>query len=920
MKKSTFQSIAFLVLMLCASASLWAQLGTNHWKYSNPKPFGFWGWQISYADDNTALVVGEWGGIAKTTDGGNTWEYFAYTTTNTAGELLRPGFNDVQFVNSNLAYVVGDDGIMLKSTNGGVTWSKITTPFASVTNYEFNKIQTVCFLDANIGYIGGECDSASNRATIYKTTNGGATWQPEFQFPAPDESWLRGGVYKIRFSPSGVGYATGANGSIFKYQNGTWADYSIKSTTVFPNVNQNDTTLIQWGTEPTDTFTVISNYVDNTRSLITQNYRALAIMNDTAIVVGTQNNGGLVRINTSTPQGSYWMINNGSAYDPKYYTLNSPQMYNAQCRDGNTVAVTSSNGELLLSQNKGFTWATKPVYTPGSDEAANGFFGLDISPSGRIGLCGQNGVIADSLTQWRRPYSLVQPAGSLTRVSFINENYGIAAGVRGAMMRTSDGGNNWEDISNPTFNPWDVYTDISYLSQNVLIAAGSNAQLYKSYDRGTSLDLLYQQPENASIDAIDFINEDTGWMVANVPYRDNVNFIDTFHQFIYRTTDGGFTWDTSNTVFPYHLGYSERKILKVIKFLNGSIGYAGGEGGGLYKTTDGGINWVKQIVPDFAARQTISSIAIVDANTVYVSGERSFSFDNGNFEVLGGLAMKTTTGGGTWVLCNAGLLPTAGYPKIIMYNASDGLLFGLGVALATKDGGTTWKPFYTNMSNFAGEFAGACFAYTAGCQDISCHKTFAVAGNSIFKVDLGVQGGPLPVKFSKLTGSGTPQGNQLFWTAFSQEVVSWFEIERSSDGVSFSRIGDKVYPGTAGYQSYQSLDANAVAGKNFYRIKAVERTGAVYYTNIVLINSQKAANWAYQQIHGSLILNNTQVQKGTVNVAVINAGGQVVTSRSFNHSGGAFNQVMPLPLSAKGIYTIKINSENQNTVFRILIQ
>ncbi|MBL0357562.1 MAG: T9SS type A sorting domain-containing protein [Chitinophagaceae bacterium] len=911
MRKFTLQLIAFLLLFLCASVNLHAQLGSNQWKFSNPKPFGFWSWQMSYADDNTALVVGESGGIAKTTDGGATWAYFAYTTTNGAGELLRPGFNDVQFVNSSLAYIVGDDGVMIKSIDGGINWSFVTTPFYSVTNREYNKIHTVCFLDANTGYIGGDGDSATNQATIYKTTNGGATWQPEFQFPAPAQSWFYAAIYKIRFSPSGIGYAGGANGLVWKYNSGVWSNYSITDSTIYPNVNAADTSLVQWGPEPTDTFTQIATYSDNIWGLDDQNYRAIAIINDTAIVVGTQNNGGLIRINTATPAGSYWMINNGSALNSRYAPLNSPQIYNAICRNGSNIAATSSEGRILLSADKGYTWNAKNVYVPGTDEAANGFYGIDIAPSGRIGLCGEAGVVADSTNQWRKPYVLVQPNGSLRKVQFINANYGIAAGTGGAMMRTNDGGANWEDISNPTFNPWDSYNSIVYLSPDVLLASASNAQLYKSVDRGTSFDLLYSQPESASLDAIHFINEDTGWMLANVRYPDMVNYIDTFHQFIYRTTDGGFTWDTSNTVFPYSIGYSERRQIREIKFLNAAIGYAAGDSGSLYKSTDGGLNWVKQLVPAYVSSKTLNSIAIVDENTVFVSGERNFWINEG------AAVLKTLNGGSTWTMCNTGLQPTASYSKILMYNASERLVFGNAVVYATKNGGASWVPYYTPTSGFAGEFEGASFAPIAGCATGICQKAFAVAGRNIFKLDADVV---LPVKFSNLTGAGTTEGNQLFWTAFAQESVSYFEIERSVDGVGFQKIADKVYPGSFNYQSYQWLDLTAAAGRNYYRIKATERSGAVYYTNIVMIASKKAAKWNYIVNSDNLILNNVKVQPGNVTAMLVNTAGQTVSAKSWDQNGGAFNQVLLLPAAAKGVYVVKVDNEGAVYSFRIFIQ
>ena len=164
---------------------------------------------------------------------------------------------------------------------------------------------------------------------------------------------------------------------------------------------------------------------------------------------------------------------------------------------------------------------------------------------------------------------------------------------------------------------------------------------------------------------------------------------------------------------------------------------------------------------------------------MYVSGDRSFT----TFE--GALVMKTLDGGNTWAMCNTGLHIKYGYPKILMHDANEGLLFSNAVAYATKDGGASWVPYYSNSSNFSGEFVGASFVPIPGCTDGLCRKVFAVAGSNIMKLEADVV---LPVKFSKLTGTGTTEGNQLFWTAFTQENVSCFEIEHSTDGVNLIRL------------------------------------------------------------------------------------------------------------------------------------
>lgn len=904
MKKTILHVTVCLLSCFCILQTADAQLDNSHWQYSNPKPFGFVSYQISYADNNTALVVGEAGGIAKTTDGGGTWTYFAYTTTNAAGEISRPVFNDVQFVNASLAYAVGNDGIMVKTVDGGTNWSLVATPFYS-TQMEIN---TVCFTDANTGYIAGDVDATTQQATIYKTVNGGASWQTLYTFPLPSISWLSGTIYKVRFSANGVGYVGGAAGLVYKFENGNWYDYSITDSTVFTNVNAVDTVYYANGEGGTDT--VETHYSDNTFGLSQQNYRAIAVLNDTVVVLGTQNNGGLIRINTSTPEGNYLMLNNGSSMASRYAPLNSPQIYNLATRDGITVAGTSSEGKILMSADRGITWTANGVYPEGSSEAGISFYGIDISSANRFGLCGQAGIIADSTSSWRTPFiytkkSLGFSGYGITAIAFADPSYGMAMGSGGAILRTANGGDTWEDISNPSFNPWDTYTSIVYPSPNTVIAAASNGMFYKSLDRGISFDLLFAEEHGGDLTAMDFINEDTGWLVANVRYPDNVNYVDTFHQIIYHTYDGGNSWDSSTTVLPFETDYALNNYLYEIKFLNADIGYVAGANGTVYKTTDGGITWTHQTnVPSFASDKAIKSIAVADANTAYATGDQA-------------LVMKTVDGGSTWTLCNTGL-PTlyANYPKILMYDANQGLLFGSGSVYTTLNGGASWKPYYAPITDL---LSAACFAPITGCSGGICKKVYAAGffrGN-ILKLDADVV---LPVKFSNLTGTGTPAGNQLFWTAFEQEAVSYFEIERSADGKDFKVIGDKVYPGGLNYQSYQWLDETAAAGKNYYRIKATERSGAVYYTNIVMIASKKAAKWNYIVNNDHLIVNNVKVQKGNVTVMIMNEAGQTVAAKSWNQNGGAFNQVILLPPAARGVYIVKLDNEGAVYSFKILIQ
>jgi photosystem II stability/assembly factor-like uncharacterized protein len=92
-----------------------------------------------------------------------------------------------------------------------------------------------------------------------------------------------------------------------------------------------------------------------------------------------------------------------------------------------------------------------------------------------------------------------------------------------------------------------------------------------------------------------FINPDTGFVCGSVYLGwDGV---------ILRTMNGGISWDTT------FLGYS----LADISFINDSVGFTGGQDGGIYKTTDTGNNW--NFLGSFGNNNDFSNIYFLNQDT-----------------------------------------------------------------------------------------------------------------------------------------------------------------------------------------------------------------------------------------------------------------------------------------------------------------
>jgi len=109
---------------------------------------------ISFPSVDTGYVVGWYGVIQKTTDGGESW--FLQNT----GILTDYRFNDIVCTDNNTCYAVGQHGIIVKTDNGGLSWE-----YQNAGTTE--DLHEVHFTNQHKGFAVGA------KGTILKTNNGG---------------------------------------------------------------------------------------------------------------------------------------------------------------------------------------------------------------------------------------------------------------------------------------------------------------------------------------------------------------------------------------------------------------------------------------------------------------------------------------------------------------------------------------------------------------------------------------------------------------------------------------------------------------------------------------------------------------------------------------------------------------------------
>lgn len=155
--------------------------------------------------------------FAKTENGGTSW-----TITNLTAAGVMGGLMDVYFKDAQNGFIVGMDtnlfaappyfGSIARTTNGGLSWQvQVTT---TVTNSYFWKMS---WPSANVGYVSLQQNASYNTVVFYKTTDGGNTWVsngiPLSAIGAPPSFALQG----IGFVSETEGWMGGSSSTALTY-------------------------------------------------------------------------------------------------------------------------------------------------------------------------------------------------------------------------------------------------------------------------------------------------------------------------------------------------------------------------------------------------------------------------------------------------------------------------------------------------------------------------------------------------------------------------------------------------------------------------------------------------------------------------------------------------------------------------------
>lgn len=186
----------------------------------------------------------------------------------------------------------------------------------------------------------------------------------------------------------------------------------------------------------------------------------------------------------------------------------------------------------------------------------------------------------------------------------------------------------------------------------------------------------------------------------------------------------------------------------------------------------------------------------------------------------------------------------------------------------------------------------------------------------LFRTTGTIAQAPLPVNFMQFDAKKVSGGILVTWKVAGEENVKHYEVERSTDGRSFTKIGTVATDKT---DTYNYLDANS-NGTVYYRVKNLDNDGKFKYSSIArLVNGKsEIVLKAFPQPVSSQLTLQHPVSKGTSLVTITTADGRII--KTIKTTTGSMQTSIDMSNLQGGMYMLRFDNEGSSETMKVLKQ
>lgn len=238
------------------------------------------------------------------------------------------------------------------------------------------------------------------------------------------------------------------------------------------------------------------------------------------------------------------------------------------------------------------------------------------------------------------------------------------------------------------------------------------------------------------------------------------------------------------------------------------------------------------------------------------------------------------------------------YPGLVGYYICADYISGNQWTIGS-DGSGGWNVYQQVSATFPGNIA------TFGEAENGTLYAASLTGNTVYKVQLAAV---LPLVLTHFSGSYRQGASELQWETASEQALSHFDVEYSSDGIRYEKAGKVIASNSAQGGKYQFRHETLQKGTLYYRLNMVDNDGTARYSQILsLATGGTPRNLVYPTLveDGRLRFS---VEEAFQQLEIRNTNGTLVHRQSLDGKTGAFS--IPVSGLAQGMYFVQLSNGN----------
>lgn len=247
--------------------------------------------------------------------------------------------------------------------------------------------------------------------------------------------------------------------------------------------------------------------------------------------------------------------------------------------------------------------------------------------------------------------------------------------------------------------------------------------------------------------------------------------------------------------------------------------------------------------------------------------------------------------------------------KLLLYDSTGKAYpFTVGRTKALVAGDTVKVAFIANVTALP---QGVYNLYLAVNPDNDQPEQY-LFNNSLYKYVYINRTKAMPLTLVSFNGVTQGKGVMLNWQATNEINFSRYGVERSTDGRTFASIGSvTAQNGAATLKGYSYFDDMPVNGRNYYRLKLIDKDGAFNYSRVISVDFGTAVQI---KVYPNPFADQLQITAGGAGVVrLLDMQGKVIVAQALT----AGTTVIDVHGLAAGTYVVQVNNGSSVQSFKV---